>query len=232
MSKSKAKKTTGKRRTKKTKIEPIGIGQVFSDEGQKTSDNAISTFSFDSDEFMSTTTPKPKPKKASKKAKGTRNIDKSMPAPTNFFAEFDLENESPISQESKPKGRTGRRTGLSTITPVSFEDPINIDTSNPQVSLLNDFWADDKSEDEDEKEEERLKELFTDSVQNTKSSSRNSDDSLSKRIQVGLYPADAELLEELYLQSKTAGLKNVSRARILRVALRHFHTCWLNADQS
>ena len=56
------------------------------------------------------------------------------------------------------------------------------------------------------------------------------DASVCRRLQVGLYPEDAELLEEIFAQSKAAGLKGVSRARILRVALRHFHTCWLNAD--
>ena len=102
---------------------------------------------------------------------------------------------------------------------------------NAQVSLLSDFWA-ELGREEADKEEDRFNEFFEDSVHNTKSSARDQEDSVSKRIQVGLYPADAELLEELFLQSKAAGLKNVSRARILRVALRHFHTCWLNADQS
>lgn len=102
------------------------------------------------------------------------------------------------------------------------------------ASLLSDFWEDDfESEplDNNEQESSRLKEFFKDSIKNTRTvSSREFDSSVSRKIQVGLYASDAELLEELFIQSKKAGLSNVSRARILRVALRHFHTCWLNQD--
>jgi len=106
-------------------------------------------------------------------------------------------------------------------------------SSPAQRSLLADFWTDDeeKVEEVDEnKEDQRFHEFFSHSVFNPKTELREAQGSVSRRLQVGLYPADAALLEELFLQSKAAGLKNVSRARILRVALRHFHTCWLNAD--
>jgi hypothetical protein len=129
--------------------------------------------------------------------------------------------------DEKPTRRATSKGKDKKIKPISLEP----ETTAPdaRVSLLSDFWVDEEVV-EDEKEGDRFHEFFADSIQNTKIRSRDADDSLSKRIQVGLYPADANLLEELFLQSKAAGLKNVSRARILRVALRHFHTCWLNAD--
>jgi hypothetical protein len=129
--------------------------------------------------------------------------------------------------EEKPTRRATSKGKDKKIKPISLE-PETI-APDARVSLLSDFWVDEEVA-EDEKEGDRFHEFFADSIQNTKIRSRDTDDSLSKRIQVGLYPADADLLEELFLQSKAAGLKNVSRARILRVALRHFHTCWLNAD--
>ena len=141
---------------------------------------------------------------------------------------------SDFSFTDEPPARTGRQTtpGNSSIAPVSFAIEPEPSPKQAQVSLLSDFWKDTEEDEDTEKEDARLNDLFTESVINSKSNGKNSDESLSKRIQVGLYPADADLLEELYQQSKSAGLKNVSRARILRVALRHFHTCWLNADQS
>ena len=135
--------------------------------------------------------------------------------------------------EEKPSRRAGPKGKGKKVKPVSLEPEISLEPESmgpdARISLLSDFWVDEEVV-EDEKEGDRFHEFFADSIQNTKIRSRDTDDSLSKRIQVGLYPADADLLEELFLQSKAAGLKNVSRARILRVALRHFHTCWLNAD--
>lgn len=115
--------------------------------------------------------------------------------------------------------------------PLTKKRASKTQTESAQVSLLSDFWT-ELGREEIDKEEDRFNEFFEDSVHNSKSGDQDQEDSVSKRIQVGLYPADAELLEELFQQSKAAGLKNVSRARILRVALRHFHTCWLNADQN
>ena len=134
--------------------------------------------------------------------------------------------DEPFADSPAPQQSSARH---SQITPVLFNS--ETDSQKTRVSLLTDFWKDEEVV-ADEKEGERFNEFFTDSVHNTKARSREADESLSKRIQVGLYPADADLLEELFLQSKAAGLKNVSRARILRVALRHFHTCWLNADSN
>ncbi len=141
---------------------------------------------------------------------------------------------SEFSFTDAPPSRTGRQTNKpkSDLAPVALDLEAEPSPKQAQVSLLEDFWVDQAEEEENEKEDARLNDLFTDSIHNTKSGNKSSDEALSKRIQVGLYPADADLLEELYQQSKAAGLKNVSRARILRVALRHFHTCWLNADQS
>ena len=141
----------------------------------------------------------------------------------SLLSDFSFTDEPP-TQASRSKAR-------GSIAPVTFEVDLEPNPKQAQVSLLEDFWKDTEEEEENEKEDARLNDLFTDSVQNSKSGGKHSDESLSKRIQVGLYPADADLLEELYQQSKAAGLKSVSRARILRVALRHFHTCWLNADQ-
>ena len=135
-------------------------------------------------------------------------------------------SDEPFADSPAPQQSSARH---SHITPVLFDS--ETDSQKARVSLLTDFWKDEEVV-ADEKEGERFNEFFTDSVHNTKARSRAADESLSKRIQVGLYPADADLLEELFLQSKAAGLKNVSRARILRVALRHFHTCWLNADNN
>jgi hypothetical protein len=158
------------------------------------------------------------------------------------------------SRRSEPNENPRERRGRSnsTISPVLFEEefttiavaepraqgldtaPLDISTSentDAQVSLLTNFWV-DLDHEEANKEEDRFNEFFEDSVQNNKILTRDQEDSVSKRMQVGLYPSDAQLLEELFTQSKAAGRKNVSRARILRVALRHFHTCWLNADQS
>jgi hypothetical protein len=101
-----------------------------------------------------------------------------------------------------------------------------------ELEGLEDFEGDNGLElllDEDQaREEARIKGFFEDSKENTAVKRRQSDEGVSRKVNVGLYPSDAKLLEELYEQSKRAGLKNVSRARILRVALRHFHTCWLN----
>lgn len=143
----------------------------------------------------------------------------------SLLSEFSFTDEPPV--------RAGRNKApsKSSIAPVAFDIDPEPNPKQAQVSLLEDFWKDNEEDEDSEKEDSRLNDLFTDSVQNSKSGRKNADESLSKRIQVGLYPADADLLEELYQQSKAAGLKNVSRARILRVALRHFHTCWLNADQ-
>lgn len=101
-----------------------------------------------------------------------------------------------------------------------------------ELEGLEDFEGDNGLElllDEDQaREEARIKGFFEDSKENASVKKRQSDEGVSRKVNVGLYPSDAKLLEELYEQSKRAGLKNVSRARILRVALRHFHTCWLN----
>ena len=118
------------------------------------------------------------------------------------------------------------------LNPLADIQPQRSETNN--AGLLSDFWDDDfenESFENTEQESSRIKEFFKDSIKNTRSvSSREFDSSVSRKIQVGLYASDAELLEELFIQSKKAGLANVSRARILRVALRHFHTCWLNQD--
>jgi hypothetical protein len=102
--------------------------------------------------------------------------------------------------------------------------------ADPQMNLLNDFWGEDaQTPSFNDKEEERVRALFVESINNTRlTPARSKDEGVSRKIQVGLYASDAALLEELFLQGKNAGLPNVSRARILRVALRHFHTCWLH----
>ena len=121
-----------------------------------------------------------------------------------------------------------RRT-RSTLT--AHTDP---QSSTPaQRSLLAGFWPEegaDQPEESSNEDDQRFHDFFADSLFNERAASAQTEEAVSRRIQVGLYPSDADLLEELFLQSKAAGLKNVSRARILRVALRHFHTCWLNAD--
>lgn len=101
-----------------------------------------------------------------------------------------------------------------------------------QRSLLAGFWPEEDNDQAEiqAEEDQRFHKYFADSVFNEKAVGSRTEEAVSRRIQVGLYPSDADLLEELFSQSKAAGLKNVSRARILRVALRHFHTCWLNAD--
>ena len=116
---------------------------------------------------------------------------------------------------------------------TSRPNPKQSEGSRAQRTLLTNFWEEEvetKEVEDNVEEDRRFHEFFSHSVFNPKANLRDSEASVSRRIQVGLYPADAELLEELFLQSKAAGLKHVSRARILRVALRHFHTCWLNAD--
>lgn len=92
-----------------------------------------------------------------------------------------------------------------------------------QLDLLSNFWDEDL---EEEKELALQDRFFIRKDEEPKN--RKSDEGVSRKVNVGLYPSDAELLEDIFKQSKKAGLKNVSRARILRVALRHFHTCWLN----
>ena len=77
---------------------------------------------------------------------------------------------------------------------------------NAQVSLLSDFWT-ELGKEEADKEEDRFNEFFEDSVHNTKSSARDQEDSVSKRIQVGLYPADAELLEVVLPAEQSCGSK-------------------------
>lgn len=157
-------------------------------------------------------------------SKPARSVGRSSSS-DSLLSDFSFTDEPPKQpSRSKIKARES-------IAPVTFEVEPEPNPKQAQVSLLEDFWKDTDEEEENEKEDARLNDLFTDSIQNSKSGGKHSDESLSKRIQVGLYAADADLLEELYQQSRAAGLKNVSRARILRVALRHFHTCWLNADQ-
>ena len=112
-----------------------------------------------------------------------------------------------------------------------FPDPVPSFDISAQSDLLVDMWEDDQYE--SEREKQRMKDFYEQSIENThKRFNRQDDDSVVRKIQVGLYESDAALLEELFQQSKRAGLPNVSRARILRVALRHFHTCWLNQDPS
>ena len=132
--------------------------------------------------------------------------------------EYDMQN-SMIEAEPKPATR---------------QEPIQNARQAGRNDLLDAFWEEDfdtVSKSNKVRENSRVKDLFQESVYNTRViGSREFDVSVSRKIQVGLYPSDAELLEELFIQSKKAGLSNVSRARILRVALRHFHTCWLNQD--
>ena len=92
-----------------------------------------------------------------------------------------------------------------------------------QLDLLSDFWEEDAEADK----EQALQDRFFKPLE-SEPKKRRSDEGVSRKVNVGLYRSDADLLEDIYKQSKRAGLKNVSRARILRVALRHFHTCWLN----
>ena len=120
-------------------------------------------------------------------------------------------------------------------------------SNRSRLGLMENFWGAELAEVEptsdttgrrtsrgdepgDTYDDEDYDKFFTESVFNPKLEAVTGDASVCRRIQVGLYPEDAELLEEIFAQSKAAGLKGVSRARILRVALRHFHTCWLNAD--
>ena len=102
---------------------------------------------------------------------------------------------------------------------------------SPQLDLLSEFWGDEEGAggaraEAERREQELMDSFFAESIENP-TARRAAEESKSRRVNVGLDPADARLLEELYEQSRRAGLKNVSRARILRVALRHFHTCWL-----
>ena len=107
------------------------------------------------------------------------------------------------------------------------------DTSSTSAQSLNSGahgeYHSDVSQDQ-HSQDQQLHRFFAESVFNPKLEREPLNEAVSRRIQVGLYPEDAQLLEEIFSQSKAAGLKNVSRARILRVALRHFHTCWLSAD--
>ena len=147
---------------------------------------------------------------------------------------FDFSSDEGFSLGGMSRASRPQKPGRSTSKVTSLEDQ-NAVGGRANVSLLANFWELDEEEErtpEQEREEQRVNEFFSDSLSNSKSTRRALDEAVSKRIRVGLYPSDAALLEELFQQSKAAGLKNVSRARILRVALRHFHTCWLNADKS
>jgi len=104
---------------------------------------------------------------------------------------------------------------------------------SPQLDLLSAFWGDEEGAparperaEAEEREQALVDSFFAESLENP-TARRAAEEAKSRRVNVGLDPADAKLLEELFEQSRRAGLKNVSRARILRVALRHFHTCWL-----
>ena len=97
-------------------------------------------------------------------------------------------NRSRSTSQPNP-ARSARKTGRST--------------------LLADFWIDEEETEtkvEESKEDQRFHDFFSHSVFNPKANTREAEGSVSRRIQVGLYPADAELLEELFLQSKAAGL--------------------------
>lgn len=144
-----------------------------------------------------------------------------------FSPAFNFADDSLFELPTPELPQIERQTSQLTTTRERFE------ADSSQLSLLSNFWEADEAEltPEQEREEQRVNEFFSDSITNTRATSQDLEDSVSRRIQVGLYPSDAALLEELFIQSKAAGLKNVSRARILRVALRHFHTCWLNADK-
>ena len=102
---------------------------------------------------------------------------------------------------------------------------------SPQLNLLSQFWGEEEEAggaraEAEKREQELVNSFFAESIENP-TARRAAEEAKSRRVNVGLDPADAKLLEDLYEQSRRAGLKNVSRARILRVALRHFHTCWL-----
>ena len=116
--------------------------------------------------------------------------------------------EVSATKESKAKGSKGRKKNS---------------VPEGQLDLLSNFWE----EDLEEEKELALQDRFFKPIDEEPKKQR-SEEGISRKVNVGLFPSDAELLEDIFNQSKRAGLKNVSRARILRVALRHFHTCWLN----
>jgi|GEM_PF-3018030 len=116
--------------------------------------------------------------------------------------------EVSATKDSKAKGGKGRKKNS---------------VPEGQLDLLSNFWE----EDLEEEKELALQDRFFKPLDEEPKQKR-SEEGISRKVNVGLFPSDAELLEDIFNQSKRAGLKNVSRARILRVALRHFHTCWLN----
>lgn len=118
----------------------------------------------------------------------------------------------------------------STVPPTPSLTHSRTQKSGSRKQFLESLWSDEDLTEEESEEDRRFHDFFVHSLMNPRAQRRSLDEPVSRRIQVGLYPADAALLEEIIAQSKAAGLKNVSRARVLRVALRHFHTCWLNAD--
>ena len=124
-------------------------------------------------------------------------------------------------------------SSLPSAAPSQGQSAADLHTEEgPQLSLLSEFWGEEEGAAEPGRAEAEGREqalvdtFFAESLDNT-TARRAAEESKSRRVNVGLDPRDAKLLEELYEQSRRAGLKNVSRARILRVALRHFHTCWL-----
>ena len=173
-------------------------------------------------------------KSASKRAKTPKGSKKTKPKESKERLEFQPESYGSDSSRIVGKDPLDLFDQLnSDLMPESefFPDPISSTDLPSSTNLLVDLWEDDPME--SEREKQRMKDFYEQSIENThKRFNRQEDDSVVRKIQVGLYESDAALLEELFQQSKRAGLPNVSRARILRVALRHFHTCWLNQDPS
>lgn len=136
----------------------------------------------------------------------------------------DVQENDPMSDPLRATLTTATRE-LSDASNKPKSNKVRKKSSVPeaQLDLLSNFWEEDL---EEEKEQALQDRFFLPTDEQPKK--QRSDEGVSRKVNVGLYASDAELLEDIFNQSKRAGLKNVSRARILRVALRHFHTCWLN----
>ena len=163
------------------------------------------------------------------------------------MSDFDFwnEGEEPLApqdseqsgrKKSKKKDKKGRAIKKEKSLKKAKAQAATPVVSDEQSSLLGDFWdllePQSQTIENLQSEEELIDSFFQESIETKTRFVRDQDEPLTRKLQVGLYASDVDLLEELYRQSKRAGLPNVSRARILRVALRHFHTCWLQQDRS
>jgi hypothetical protein len=109
-----------------------------------------------------------------------------------------------------------------TIAKAVMVDQQNIPYHHRRVQVSeDDFWK-------EEGEEENLT-FFEDSkINQSIERAARLEANLFRRFSIGLYESDIALLDKLVAQGKNAKLTHISKAHIVREALRHFKLSWIS----